>query len=103
MYYDQGHGPVKVLGIESGVNIMIELPAIRTSFDHSTAFDIVGTGKADQRSLLVAIEQAIRIRLARGFWKLDSEFWILTSLVEPLIPLPMKYRCARMRKARPRR
>jgi hypothetical protein len=103
MCHDQGHGPVKVLAIESGVNIMIGLPIIRTSIDHSTGFDIADTGKADQRSPLVAIEKAIRIRLARGFWKLDSEFWILTSLVEPLIPLPMKYRCARMRKARPRR
>jgi hypothetical protein len=38
MYHDQGHSPVKVLGVKSAVNIMIGLPAIRTSFDHSTAF-----------------------------------------------------------------
>jgi hypothetical protein len=75
MYHDQGHGPVKVLAIESGVNIMIGLPIIRTSIDHSTAFDIAGTGKADQRSLLVAIEQAIRIRLAPGSWILDSDLF----------------------------
>lgn len=61
MYHDQGHGPVKVLGLESGVNITIGLPVIRTSVDHGTAFDIAGTGKADERSLLEAIRQAIEL------------------------------------------
>jgi 4-hydroxythreonine-4-phosphate dehydrogenase len=61
MYHDQGHGPVKVLGLESGVNITIGLPVIRTSVDHGTAFDIAGTGKADERSLLEALRQAIAL------------------------------------------
>ena len=55
MYHDQGHGPVKVLGIEDGVNITVGLPVIRTSVDHGTAFDIARTGKADERSLLSAL------------------------------------------------
>ncbi len=59
MYHDQGHGPVKVLGIEDGVNVTVGLPVIRTSVDHGTAFDIAGTGKADERSMLAALEQAI--------------------------------------------
>ncbi len=59
MYHDQGHGPVKALGLESGVNITIGLPVIRTSVDHGTAFDIAGTGKADERSLLEAMRLAI--------------------------------------------
>jgi 4-hydroxythreonine-4-phosphate dehydrogenase len=58
MYHDQGHGPVKVLGLESGVNITVGLPVIRTSVDHGTAFDIAGTGKADERSMLEAMRQA---------------------------------------------
>ena len=58
MYHDQGHGPVKVLGLESGVNITVGLPVIRTSVDHGTAFDIAGTGAADERSLLEALRQA---------------------------------------------
>jgi 4-phospho-D-threonate 3-dehydrogenase / 4-phospho-D-erythronate 3-dehydrogenase len=58
MYHDQGHGPVKVLGLEAGVNITIGLPVIRTSVDHGTAFDIAGTGKADERSMLEAMRQA---------------------------------------------
>ncbi|OYV40685.1 MAG: 4-hydroxythreonine-4-phosphate dehydrogenase PdxA [Acidocella sp. 20-61-6] len=61
MYHDQGHGPVKVLGLESGVNITVGLPVIRTSVDHGTAFDIAGTGKADERSLLEALRQAIAL------------------------------------------
>ena len=61
MYHDQGHGPVKVLGLESGVNITIGLPVVRTSVDHGTAFDIAGTGKADERSLLEAVRQAVQL------------------------------------------
>jgi 4-phospho-D-threonate 3-dehydrogenase / 4-phospho-D-erythronate 3-dehydrogenase len=61
MYHDQGHGPVKVLGLESGVNITVGLPVIRTSVDHGTAFDIAGTGVADERSLLEAIRQAVQL------------------------------------------
>lgn len=58
MYHDQGHGPIKVLGIDAGVNITVGLPVIRTSVDHGTAFDIAGTGKADTESMSEAMRQA---------------------------------------------
>ncbi|RCL02580.1 MAG: 4-hydroxythreonine-4-phosphate dehydrogenase [Candidatus Tokpelaia sp. JSC188] len=58
MYHDQGHGPVKVLGIEAGVNITLGLPIIRTSVDHGTAFDIAGQGTVNERSLITALRQA---------------------------------------------
>ncbi|MDQ0851283.1 4-hydroxythreonine-4-phosphate dehydrogenase [Arthrobacter sp. B3I9] len=58
MYHDQGHGPVKVLGIEAGVNITVGLPVIRTSVDHGTAFDIAGKAIADPRSMVEALHQA---------------------------------------------
>jgi 4-hydroxythreonine-4-phosphate dehydrogenase len=61
MYHDQGHGPVKVLGLEAGVNITIGLPVVRTSVDHGTAFDIAGTGTADERSMVAALEQAVSL------------------------------------------
>jgi 4-hydroxythreonine-4-phosphate dehydrogenase len=61
MYHDQGHGPVKVLGLEAGVNITIGLPVVRTSVDHGTAFDIAGKGIADERSLIQAMLAAIRL------------------------------------------
>jgi len=59
MYHDQGHGPVKVLGIEHGVNVTIGLPIIRTSVDHGTAFDIAGKGIANEKNLLNAIKKAV--------------------------------------------
>ncbi|TBW41161.1 4-hydroxythreonine-4-phosphate dehydrogenase PdxA [Siculibacillus lacustris] len=66
MYHDQGHGPVKVLGIENGVNITVGLPVVRTSVDHGTAFDIAGTGVADERSLLEALRQAVALADVRA-------------------------------------
>ncbi len=66
MYHDQGHGPVKVLGIEEGVNVTVGLPVIRTSVDHGTAFDIAGTGRADERSMLGALSQAILLAPQRA-------------------------------------
>lgn len=59
MYHDQGHGPIKVLGLEAGVNITVGLPYIRTSVDHGTAFDIAGTGKAEDGSMRAALAAAI--------------------------------------------
>src|SRR5204862_2095783 len=61
MYHDQGHGPVKALGLEHGVNVTAGLPIVRTSVDHGTAFDIAGTGKADERSMLEAIRYAAKL------------------------------------------
>lgn len=61
MYHDQGHIPVKVMGLEAGVNITVGLPIVRTSVDHGTAFDIAGTGTADERSLAEAIRQAAEL------------------------------------------
>jgi 4-phospho-D-threonate 3-dehydrogenase / 4-phospho-D-erythronate 3-dehydrogenase len=61
MYHDQGHGPVKVLGIEAGVNITVGLPVIRTSVDHGTAFDIAGTGKVEVGSMVEALRQAAQM------------------------------------------
>jgi 4-hydroxythreonine-4-phosphate dehydrogenase len=61
MYHDQGHGPVKVLGIEAGVNITVGLPVIRTSVDHGTAFDIAGKGIAEAGSMVEALRQAAEL------------------------------------------
>ncbi len=72
MYHDQGHIPVKLLGFDvdpatgawrslSGVNITLGLPIIRTSVDHGTAFDIAGTGRANEESLIEAIDYALRL------------------------------------------
>jgi 4-hydroxythreonine-4-phosphate dehydrogenase len=60
-YHDQGHIPIKLLGMHRAVNITLGLPLVRTSVAHGTAFDIVGTGTADPTSMLAAIEAAVRL------------------------------------------
>lgn len=59
MYHDQGLIPVKLLGLDDGVNTTLGLPFVRTSPDHGTAFDIAGTGRASPNSLLAAIDAAL--------------------------------------------
>jgi 4-hydroxythreonine-4-phosphate dehydrogenase len=66
MYHDQGHGPVKVLGIEAGVNITVGLPVVRTSVDHGTAFDIAGSGTVQTGSMLEALRQAAHMSPSPG-------------------------------------
>jgi 4-hydroxythreonine-4-phosphate dehydrogenase len=61
MYHDQGHIPMKLLAFDSGVNVSIGLPIIRTSVDHGTAFDIAGRGRARPDSLLAAIQVAVQM------------------------------------------
>ena len=58
MYHDQGLIPVKYLGVETGVNVTLGLPLVRTSPDHGTAFDIAGSAQADASSLIQAIRMA---------------------------------------------
>ena len=65
MYHDQGHIPMKLLAFDSGVNVSIGLPIIRTSVDHGTAFDIAGTGQAREDSMLAAIDVALKMIAAR--------------------------------------
>ncbi|MCU6712908.1 4-hydroxythreonine-4-phosphate dehydrogenase PdxA [Paenibacillus sp. J5C_2022] len=62
-YHDQGHIPVKMLGIEQGVNVTVGLKGgiIRTSVDHGTAFDIAGRQVADERSMIAAIQAAVAL------------------------------------------
>jgi 4-hydroxythreonine-4-phosphate dehydrogenase len=61
MYHDQGHAPVKLLGLDAGVNVTVGLPVVRTSVDHGTAFDIAGTGTADERSMIAALRKAAEL------------------------------------------
>lgn len=59
MYHDQGLIPVKLLGLDHGVNITLGLPFVRTSPDHGTAFDLAGSGRASASSLLAAVDAAL--------------------------------------------
>jgi 4-hydroxythreonine-4-phosphate dehydrogenase len=65
LYHDQGHIPFKMLAFDTGVNITLGLPIIRTSVDHGTAFDIAWRGLADPQSMYAAIEVAVKLANGR--------------------------------------
>ncbi|MGE0159429.1 MAG: 4-hydroxythreonine-4-phosphate dehydrogenase PdxA [Gemmatimonadales bacterium] len=64
-YHDVGMAAFKTASFGSGVNVTLGLPFVRTSPDHGTAFDIAGTGRADEASMLEAIQLAARLAHAR--------------------------------------
>ncbi|MGE0481012.1 MAG: 4-hydroxythreonine-4-phosphate dehydrogenase PdxA [Phycisphaerae bacterium] len=69
MYHDQGLIPVKMSAFDRAVNITLGIPAIRTSPDHGTAFDIAGKNRASCGSMTEALRLAIRfarVRRKRG-------------------------------------
>jgi 4-hydroxythreonine-4-phosphate dehydrogenase len=55
LYHDQGHIATKMVDFERTISITNNLPFLRTSVDHGTAFDIAGTGKAGAVSMIEAI------------------------------------------------
>jgi 4-hydroxythreonine-4-phosphate dehydrogenase len=58
MYHDQGLIPLKALCFDTGVNMSLGLPIIRTSPDHGTAYDIAGQNRADAGPMIAAIAMA---------------------------------------------
>ena len=62
MYHDQGLPVLKTLGFHSAVNITLGLPVVRTSVDHGTALALAGSGEANPKSLIAAIEATIALR-----------------------------------------
>lgn len=65
MYHDQGLGPLKMIGFETGVNWTLGLPFIRTSPDHGTAYDIVGKNCANPSSMTAALRLAKQLAANR--------------------------------------
>ncbi|MDZ4743757.1 MAG: 4-hydroxythreonine-4-phosphate dehydrogenase PdxA [Verrucomicrobiota bacterium] len=65
MYHDQGLIPLKMLSFDTGVNVTLGLPVVRTSPDHGTAFDIAGKGKASPESMISAINLAAALATGR--------------------------------------
>ena len=66
MYHDQGLPVLKYSGFESGINVTLGLPVIRTSVDHGTALEIAGKGLASSQSLMHAIQFAINCTHQKG-------------------------------------
>jgi 4-hydroxythreonine-4-phosphate dehydrogenase len=56
MYHDQGLAPLKALYFDEGINVSLNLPIVRASVDHGTAFDIAySRAKLNNLSYLNAI------------------------------------------------
>lgn len=55
MYHDQALIPVKTLSFYDAVNVTLGLPLFRTSPDHGTAYNLAGSGLADNRSFHEAL------------------------------------------------
>lgn len=58
LYHDQGHIATKMVDFDRTISITNNMPFLRTSVDHGTAFDIAGTGKAGEVSMVEAIKLA---------------------------------------------
>ncbi len=65
MYHDQALIPLKTLHFDTGVNMTLGLPVLRTSPDHGTAFGIAGRGEANPRAMIAAIALAGQCAQAR--------------------------------------
>ncbi|EFK96219.1 Pyridoxal phosphate (active vitamin B6) biosynthesis PdxA [sediment metagenome] len=63
MYHDQGLIPLKMIAFDTGVNVTVGLPFVRTSPDHGTAYDIAWKGIADPSSMIEAIKLAVRLKI----------------------------------------
>lgn len=61
MYHDQGLAPLKALYFDESINVSLNLPIIRTSVDHGTAFDIAYHGKTSTLSYINAVKNAIKL------------------------------------------
>ena len=59
LYHDQGHIAAKTYDFERTISATLGLPCLRTSVDHGTAMDIAWTGKAQEISMITAIEKLI--------------------------------------------
>jgi len=61
LYHDQGLAPLKTIDFDESVNVTLNLPFVRTSPDHGTAFSIAGRGRANPRSFANAVAVARRL------------------------------------------
>lgn len=84
MYHDQGHIPLKTVGFVydrgkmewkavEGVNVTLGLPIIRTSVDHGTGFALAGKGASNEKSLVNAIDYAVRAANSRRAQDAEEE------------------------------
>ena len=67
MYHDQGLAPLKALYFSESINVSLNLPIVRTSVDHGTAFDIAYKNLADTTSFVNAVKYAVELSSKKLF------------------------------------
>ncbi|WOE69153.1 4-hydroxythreonine-4-phosphate dehydrogenase [Hydrogenimonas thermophila] len=67
MYHDQGLAPLKALYFDESINVSLNLPIVRTSVDHGTAFDIAyqKNRPINLKSYIEAVKAAIELKKKR--------------------------------------
>ncbi|WP_335968464.1 4-hydroxythreonine-4-phosphate dehydrogenase PdxA [Fusobacterium polymorphum] len=60
LYHDQGHIATKTYDFERTIAITLDMPFLRTSVDHGTAFDIAGKGIVSAISMIEAVKLAAK-------------------------------------------
>lgn len=60
LYHDQGHIATKTYDFEKTISITLDMPFLRTSVDHGTAFDIAGKGVVSAVSMIEAVKLAAK-------------------------------------------
>ena len=72
MYHDQGLAPLKALYFDESINVSLNLPIVRTSVDHGTAFDIAyqKNRPINLRSYIEAVKAAIEIKKKRDNYQI---------------------------------
>lgn len=68
MYHDQGLAAFKTVAFDTGVNVTLGLPIVRTSPDHGTAFDLAGRGVARADSMIAALRLAASLARRPNPW-----------------------------------
>ncbi|MBR4141535.1 MAG: 4-hydroxythreonine-4-phosphate dehydrogenase PdxA, partial [Campylobacter sp.] len=59
MNHDAGLAPLKALYFDESINVSLNLPIVRTSVDHGTAYDIAYKGVAETKSYENAVKSAL--------------------------------------------
>lgn len=60
LYHDQGHIATKTYDFERTIALTLDMPFLRTSVDHGTAFDIAGKGIVSEVSMVEAVKIATK-------------------------------------------
>ena len=72
MYHDQGLAPLKLIAFDTGVNLTLGLPIVRTSPDHGTAFDLAGENRANPASMAEALKWAVTLAGRKNPWAAEE-------------------------------